>query len=82
MMLSFSGNAEAPYTGDSGTRWAVAPYASVSASYRLHPRVSLRLDLYAALVRPEPVLRIAGQEVASFAQPLLVMPSLGVEVRP
>jgi hypothetical protein len=82
MMLSFSGKAEGPYMGESGTRWATAPYASVSAGYRLHPRVSLRLDLLAALVRPEPVLRIAGQEVATFAQPLLVIPSLGVEVRP
>src|SRR5262249_43259059 len=79
--VSFDGHAEAPWTAESGGRWVAAPYAGATAAYRLHPRVALRLDLLASLVRPEPVLRIAGREVASFGQPA-VFPSLSVEVRP
>jgi hypothetical protein len=80
-MLSFSGNAQAPWVGNSGSYWAAEPYLSVTAGYRVHPRVSLRLDVLAELVRPEPVLRIAGTPVATFGQPAF-LPSLGVEVRP
>jgi hypothetical protein len=80
-MLSFSGKAEAPFSAESGSRWAAAPYASATAGYRIHPRISLRLDVIAELVRPEPVLRINGHDAASFGQPAF-LPSLGVEVRP
>ncbi len=80
-MLSFSGRAMAPWAGASGSRWAAAPYASVTAAYRLHPKVSLRLDVLTALVRPEPVLSFADRDSVSFGQPA-VLPSLGVEVRP
>jgi hypothetical protein len=80
-MVSFSGKADLPWVGQSGSYWAAAPYVSATAGYRVHPRVSLRLELLAELVRPEPVLRIAGRDVASFGQPAF-LPSLGIEVRP
>ena len=80
-MLSFSGKAEPPLAAQSGSRWAAAPYVSATAAYRLHPIVSLRLDLVTAIVRPQPVLRVAGEDAASFGLPA-VLPSLGVEVRP
>lgn len=81
VLLAFEGRALPPWAADSGHRWAASPYGSISATYRFHPRVALRLDLVASLVRPEPVLRIAGRDVASFGQPA-VFSSLGVEVRP
>jgi hypothetical protein len=81
LLLTFSGKAAPPWMGDTGSRWAVAPYASITTGYRLHSRVSIRLDIVAALVRPEPVVRVAGQDAASFGQPA-VIPSLGLEVRP
>lgn len=81
MLLSFEGRARDPWSSASGSSWAVAPYLTATAAYRVHTRVALRLDLEAALVRPQPVLRIAGNEVASFGQPAF-LPSLGVEVRP
>lgn len=81
MLLLFEGRASPPWMAAHGGRWAASPYADVTVSYRLHPRVALRLDLLGALARPEPVLRIAGREVASFGQPA-VFSSLSVEVRP
>jgi hypothetical protein len=81
ILLVFEGRATPPWMDAHGSRWAAAPYASVSATYRFHPRVGLRLDISALLVEPQPVLRIAGRDVASFGQPA-VFPSLAVEVRP
>ena len=81
MLLVFQGHALPPWTPDGGARWAASPYASVSASYRVHTRLAVRLDLVASLVRPEPILRIAGRDVATFGQPA-VFSSLGLEVRP
>jgi hypothetical protein len=81
MMLSFSGRAQPPLTAETGSRWGVAPYLSATAAYRVHAMVSLRLDVLTAIVRPEPILRVAGSEIASFGLPAVV-PSLGVEVRP
>jgi hypothetical protein len=81
VMLSFSGTTMPPWTADSGSRWAAAPYVSATVAYRLHPHVALRLDVLAAFVRPEAVVRIAGRDIASFGEPAVV-PSLGVEVRP
>jgi hypothetical protein len=80
-LLVYSGEAGAPYVGSSGARAAVVPHARVAAGLGLTPRVGLRLDVLAALVRPEPALRIAGAEVASLGAPLAGL-ALGLEVRP
>lgn len=80
-LLFFSGDAAPPLAGSSGARAAALAYAHLAAGYALAPRVGLRLDVLAALVRPEPVLRIAGVEVGSFGAPLVSV-GLGVEVRP
>ena len=81
VLLAFAGKAEAPLVGESGSKWAAAPYVSATAAYRVHPMVALRLDVLAAIVRPEPVLRVANVDVATFGLPA-VLPSLGIEVRP
>lgn len=81
MILIFRGHGTAGWMSQSGTRAAFAPYAGATFAYRFHPRLSLRLDVVAAVVRPEPVVRVVGREIASFGQPA-VFPSLGLEVRP
>jgi len=81
MLLVFEGQGAAPFVGQSGSHWAVSPYVSASTAYRFHSRLAVRLDLVGSLVRPEPVLRVAGREVASFGQPA-VFSSLALEVRP
>lgn len=81
MALMYRGDATAAFAAQSGTAWSASPYASASAAYRFHPRVAVRLDLVTSLVRPEPVLRIAGHEAASFGQPAF-FPSIDLEVRP
>lgn len=80
-LLFFSGEAGAPYVASSGVRAAALPYAHLASGVALGRRVALRLDLLGALVRPEPVLRVAGAEVASFGSPVLGA-AFGVEVRP
>jgi hypothetical protein len=77
----YEGQASAPYEGRAGNTWAAAPFAEASASYLVHPIAAIRLDLIAALLRPEPVVRMAQRDVASFGQPAFHL-SLGVEVRP
>jgi hypothetical protein len=79
--LIFEGTAEPPYSAAEGTEWTASPFAELAGSYAFHPMVAARLDVVGALLRPEPVLRVAGREVASFGQPA-VFTSLGVEVRP
>jgi hypothetical protein len=81
VMLAMMGKADVPGTGQSGTRWGVAPFATATLAYRVHPRVSIRLDGLVELVRPELGLRIGGQSAAMFGEPAAI-PSLGVEVRP
>ncbi len=79
--LWFAGDALAPTTAAEGSTWAATPFAELAASYRLHPMLALRGDALATLLRPEPILRIAGREVASFGQPALVL-AVAIEVRP
>ena len=79
--LFYDGEATAPWMGASGSRWAAAPFASLGARYTLRPALALRGDVLAALLRPEPVLRIAGREIASVGEPAMIV-SLGLEVRP
>jgi hypothetical protein len=81
VMLAYTGNADGLWAGHTGARWGVAPFAAATLAYRVHPRLSIRMDALVALVRPEPVLRIADRDAALFGQPA-VIPSLGLEVRP
>lgn len=81
MLLIFDGHGTAPFVSQSGSRWAASPYVAAGAAYRFHPRLAVRLDIVGSLVRPEPVLRVAGRDVASFGQPA-VFSSLALEVRP
>lgn len=79
--LFFSGYASAPHVPRAGTEWAAAPYLTVGGGYRLHRVVGIRADAQVALLQPEPVLRIVGEEVASFGGPAVVI-GLSAEVRP
>jgi hypothetical protein len=81
MLLLFEGDASEPFISAKGRRWVPSPYTSITARYHLHPRFALRADILATLTRPEPVVRIADREVASFGQPAVFL-SLGIEVRP
>lgn len=80
-LVAYSGDAAAPLRAQSGTAWAVAPWASLGARYRLGRNVALRADAAIALLRPEPVLRIAGREIASVGAPAGLF-SFGVELQP
>mgnify|MGYP001822513908 FL=1 len=79
--LFFTGDADEPYEGRDGAKWALAPYASVVGGYYVHPVVALRADATATLLVPEPVVRIAGQEAATLGRPAVVL-GAGLEVRP
>jgi hypothetical protein len=81
LLIVFDGEARAPWLPSNGSRWAALPYARVTGGYRFHPAASLRTDIAVGVARPEPVVRIAGREVASFGQPAILI-FLGVEVRP
>ena len=81
LLLTFDGEAAPPFVADRGSRWIASPYASIGAAYRAYPRLALRTEMLVTVARPEPVLRIAGHEVASFGEPAVFF-SLGIEVRP
>jgi hypothetical protein len=81
MLVVFDGNAAPPFIAARGSSWIASPYASIGAAYRAYPRLAIRAEMLATLVTPEPVLRIAEREVASFGQPAVFL-SLGIEVRP
>lgn len=79
--LMYEGQAVPPHAASEGSAWAAAPFAEFAVSYALHPVVAVRLDGIAALLLPEPVLRIADREVASYGRPAVLV-TLGVEIRP
>jgi hypothetical protein len=81
VLLSFAGKASPPLRGAPGPRGPGAPPPPPTAAYRVHQVLSLRVDLLAAVVLPEPALRVDGKMIASFGLPA-VLPSLGIEVRP
>lgn len=81
MLLLFDGEAKPPFVAERGSHWIASPYASIGAAYRVYPRLAVRADILTTIARPEPVIRIAGREVASFGQPAVFL-SLGIEVRP
>jgi hypothetical protein len=81
MLLMFDGQAAPPFAAARGSRWIASPYASIGAAYRVYPRLALRAEILTTIARPEPVIRIAGREVAVFGQPAVFL-SLGLEVRP
>ncbi len=80
-MFFFEGRATPPWISASGTHAAAMPFVEAGAGYRLTPVIGLRADVLAALARPEPVLVIAGREVASFGSPL-VLASIALEIHP
>ncbi len=80
-VLWFAGEAEPPLVATDGSSWVAAPYAVLAAGYRFGRYVGIRAELLGALLRPEPIVRIAGREVASFGQPVVFV-SLGLEVLP
>ena len=77
----FDGRAVPPWVSASGDRWSALPFVEAGASYRFTPVFAVRADVLAALALPQPVLVIAGREVASFGAPA-VFASLAVEVHP
>jgi hypothetical protein len=79
--LFFAGNAEQPYEGRDGARWAFAPHARVVGGYYVHPMVAVRADAMVTMLVPEPVVRIATQEVATLGRPAVVL-GAGLELRP
>jgi len=81
LLLQFEGRASPPWAAAAGVRWAALVYARAGIGYRVHPRVRVRFDIMAGPVFPEPVLRIAGREVAAFGRPAVFI-SLGAEVLP
>jgi hypothetical protein len=81
LFLSFAGKAAPPQMAETGARWAVAPYLGAALAYRVHPALALRVDVLAAVVLPEPALRVDGKTIATFGLPA-VLPSFGIEVRP
>jgi len=79
--LWFDGQAVPPASAATGSTWAFAPFGELVARYRLHPLLSMRGDASVALLQPEPILRIAAREVASFGQPAVVL-AVALEVHP
>lgn len=77
----FNGRAAAPWVSASGNHWAALPFLEVGAGYRMSATMAVRADVLAALARPEPVLVIAEQRVASFGTPALLA-SISLEVHP
>ncbi len=79
--LFYEGHAEAPRMATSGSRWTALPYLQAGAGYRFTRILGVRADLLFGIARPEPVLRIGGERVASFGTPLF-LGSLALEVHP
>ena len=79
--LFYSGDAAPPNVAEEGSVWTIAPTASLGAAYYPLEELGVRADVHVSVARPEPVFRVAGDEVARFGQPAVVI-SLGLEVRP
>lgn len=79
--LFYEGRATAPRVGASGSRWTALPYLEAGAGYRFTPLLGLRADVLAGIARPEPLLRVDGEPVASFGTPLFLA-SIALEVHP
>lgn len=80
-LLFFAGEAAGAGTGDEGARVSAMPHAHLAAGYWLGRHFGLRADVTVAAIRPRPVLRIAGREVAALDAPAVFV-SLGAEARP
>lgn len=79
--LFYEGHAEAPRMATSGSRWTALPYLQAGAGYRFTRLLGVRADVLFGIARPEPVLRVGGESVASFGTPLF-LGSLALEVHP
>jgi hypothetical protein len=81
MLVAFDGAARAPWTAASGLRAVLLPHARAAAGYWIAPWFALRADVLLGFALPEPALWIAGQRVATFAEPATLL-AVGLEVRP
>jgi hypothetical protein len=82
MLMWFDGqSSNAAYVGASGTQWAALAYGRLGLGIRLNAKLRLRFDGLAGPVFPEPVVRIAGREVAHVGRPAVFL-TLGVEITP
>src|SRR5262249_27772296 len=81
LVTTFDGQASSPWKSASGTRWSMLPYVRAGAGYWLLPQIAIRADVMAGFALPEPVLMIAGHQVAYFGEPATVL-AAGIEVRP
>jgi hypothetical protein len=81
VFTGFEGQANPPWRAASGVRGGMLPYAHVDAGYWLAPRVALRADVITGFVLPQPVLSIAGHDVAVFGEPAVVF-AASIVVRP
>ncbi|HRI65446.1 MAG TPA: hypothetical protein PK156_14460 [Polyangium sp.] len=82
LLIHFEGTtSNAAYVGALGTQWTGFAYGHVGGAIRLHPKFRLRFDGFVGPVFPEPVLRIAGREVAHVGRPAVFL-TLGMEVNP
>jgi hypothetical protein len=79
--LGYSGTASPPLRANRSISWTVAPGAEIGVRYRLSRWFALRADEAILVLAPEPVLRVAGSEVATFGRPLSVT-TAGLEVTP
>lgn len=81
MRLVYRGDAAPPLRSAEGGAWAALPYGRIGGGYVVAPPLALRLDLLVAVARPQPVLRMGGQPVADFGDPMVLL-AAGLEVRP
>jgi hypothetical protein len=76
--LEARGSAREPYFGASSSRAFVAPYVRCGVGVSMTESVRARVSVLGAFAAPEPVVRFALREAASFGRPLLA-PSFGIE---
>jgi hypothetical protein len=69
--VSVDGEANTPYQGLQGQRWAGLFDVGAGVTARLGRRISVALELHGQLAAPYPTLRFSGDEVARIARPAL-----------
>jgi len=79
MTLSLRGTASPPYVATQDERVVWAPWLSASGQLRLSAHFALLVEVSGALALPPETVRFAGREVATFANPALLV-ALGPEL--
>jgi hypothetical protein len=77
--LLISGAARTGYAGKTDNLLFAAPYLRAGASLSISPQIALRASALGAVALPEPVVRFAGRDAATFGRPLL-LGSGGLEI--